>query len=412
MASNAEHPAGATQEAAQQRVPATASRAEVRRDYLDVWLPLQKIPTTWTGGDVATCQEGRTGGQTQQGILDAVNYARDLAGLGPVVMNAVWSAKAQKAALMMQAANRLSHSPDPGWPCWSEEGAEAAGRSNLYLGRTGVPSIGGYLDDPGSNNAAVGHRSWILDPDIVRVGAGSTSRANALWVVDTQWPSSGHTEPVTWPTAGWFPRPLLPSSGRWSLSTAPADPRSLESAVVHVSVDGGPRVSADVEYTSRSRVVYAVPGLDSTVGDRRVEVTISGVELDEAPAADIGYEVRLLDPDEAAPSPTPTTSPSPSPTATPTATTPTADGRVGIRGRARPRATLRSKVPTFDPPSSVVSLQWLSDGKELRGRTGPRLKLRGRDVGHRISLQVTAVHEVDGSTEETVVVSTAKLVRR
>ncbi len=64
------------------------------------------------------------------------------------------NADALAAALMMRAANRLSHSPGPGWPCYSPQGADGAGRSNLFLGRSGASAMLGYVDDDGTSTAS------------------------------------------------------------------------------------------------------------------------------------------------------------------------------------------------------------------------------------------------------------------
>lgn len=58
-----------------------------------------------------------------------------------VVLSGEFTAKAQKAALMMSVNRQLSHSPDSTWICYSAEGAEAAGKSNLYLGVYGPSAI-------------------------------------------------------------------------------------------------------------------------------------------------------------------------------------------------------------------------------------------------------------------------------
>ena len=49
----------------------------------------------------------------------------------------------------------------------------AAGKSNLFLGRSGAGAIAGYMDDPGSGNTAAGHRRWIIDPRQTTMGSGS-----------------------------------------------------------------------------------------------------------------------------------------------------------------------------------------------------------------------------------------------
>jgi hypothetical protein len=105
-----------------------------------------------------------------------------------VQLDDVYSGKAQQAALMMSANGQLSHNPPPSWLCYTAEGAQAAGSSNLYLGRFGPAAITGYVYDAGSGNYAVGHRRWILYPQTQRMGTGDippvggARSSNALWV--------------------------------------------------------------------------------------------------------------------------------------------------------------------------------------------------------------------------------------
>lgn len=110
--------------------------------------------------------------------------------------------KAREAALMMKANNSLSHSPPTSWTCYSANGSDAAGRSNIAFGYSTASVISqGYMQDSGSNNTEVGHRRWILHPFTEKMGIGSTDNTNANWVI-----GSTVTKPtptwVSWPPAG------------------------------------------------------------------------------------------------------------------------------------------------------------------------------------------------------------------
>lgn len=88
-----------------------------------------------------------------------------MAGIPPLLgLDDTYSAKAQAATLMMSVNRKLSHSPDSSWTCYTANGREGAGSSNLYLGVFGPSAISGYIRDPGSGNYFVGHRRWILYP--------------------------------------------------------------------------------------------------------------------------------------------------------------------------------------------------------------------------------------------------------
>ncbi|MBE0699140.1 MAG: CAP domain-containing protein, partial [Anaerolineaceae bacterium] len=159
-------------------------------------------------------------------------------------LNSTYNTKAQAATLMMSKAGALSHTPGTNWPCYTAAGDEAAGNSNLYLGRSGPDAISGYMRDPGSGNSAVGHRRWILLPQTQQMGTGDIpsssgySPANALWVFDSHtWDARPATRNpfVAWPPAGDIPYPVV--FARWSFAYPNAD---FTKAKVSLSKDNSP----------------------------------------------------------------------------------------------------------------------------------------------------------------------------
>lgn len=182
----------------------------------------------WTGNH-ATCNEGTTSAVFRQAIRLRINYFRAMAGVPSIVgLSDEYNRKAQKAALMMSMNNQLNHNPPPTWICYSADGAQAAGSSNLFLGVYSVNAIDGYMYDPGSGNYAVGHRRWILYPQTQLMGSGDIPpvngylAANALWVFD-QFGTRPATreEFVAWPPPGYVPYQVV--FPRWSFAYAEAD---------------------------------------------------------------------------------------------------------------------------------------------------------------------------------------------
>ncbi|MGY2873899.1 uncharacterized protein YkwD [Marmoricola sp. URHA0025 HA25] len=213
----------------------TRSVAAVNAAYWDQYASVQALPIGWLGGSLLGCLAGLTSASTNAATLSAMNYVRSLAGLAPVTESPSLSAGAQQAALMMSANGTLSHEPPSSWKCYSSAGAASAHRSNLALSYPAITAgqiIDLYMDDPGSTNAAVGHRRWVLNPFTTQVGIGSTSTANALTVIGPT--SAGRPNPryVGWPTAGYFPNAIEPD-GRWSLSAGRRN-ISFAKAKIHV----------------------------------------------------------------------------------------------------------------------------------------------------------------------------------
>jgi uncharacterized protein YkwD len=198
----------------------TRSLSAVNAAYWSQYARVQTLSTGWTG-DVSRCSAGASSAASNAATLSAMNYVRSLAGLAPVSLSATLNARAQAAALIMSANGALSHTPPSSWRCYSSAGAAAAGRSNLALSYPSIQSgqiVDLYMDDPGSTNAAVGHRRWMLNPFVTQVGTGSTNTANALTVIGPQSASRPNPRWVGWPTAGYFPNAIEPN-GRWSLSS-------------------------------------------------------------------------------------------------------------------------------------------------------------------------------------------------
>lgn len=271
------------------------SRAAVADAYRNWLRPTMSVRNVWDGSPTP-CRAGRESPAHQAATLRAVNFFRALVGVPPVTLDPDLSSRALEAALVMHANNRLSHTPAASWACWTQRAFDGASHSNLYLGVTGPSAIAGYMVDPGSNNLEAGHRRWIMYAPTTSMGTGSTSLANALWVVGPWSPPDPRRAPAPWPTAGWFPVQLEPD-GRWSLSMSGAnfsrasvtvtgpDGRRLD-VVRHVPVDGA----------GDPTLVWTVRGLDTRAGQptRTYRVDVSGIERPGAPST-YRYHVNLFD---------------------------------------------------------------------------------------------------------------------
>ena len=291
-------------------------RAEVRQAYLTRLVPTQSVSTRWTGS-VDGCRVGTESLGSRRATIQAVNYYRAMVGVGPVSRDTTLDSNALHAALMMDAQNELSHTPAPGWACWTQTGATAAGKSNLYLTSgsfAGAQSIPAYVIDDGASNRPVGHRRLILDDAVSRMGTGSTTQANALWVM----PGSGDPGTdgptwVAWPPAGHVPAPLVTGThpagrprtlGRWSIQTSSDDHLDVDDARVSAQIDG---VALDVTiehrqtlgpgYTPGSVLVWTLRRADgSRFGVFRpidVDVRITGLVLNGRTTSR-AYTVRLF----------------------------------------------------------------------------------------------------------------------
>lgn len=365
----------------------SSDRAEVERGFLEEVVPALDVPVEWTG-NVASCDPGAPSAAAQAATLTTLNYVRELAGVDPVTLDPALSAAAQKAALIMDANDALDHFPPQSWRCWTQEGADAAGSSNLAWGISGAAAILGYMKDDGDGNEVVGHRRWILRPETAVFGSGSTPQANALWVFGED--AAGATVPqwVPWPVDGYFPSPLEPL-GRWSL-TASDDAVSFADAEVTVTGPGGASLPVqehpEQQGFADNTLVWEVSGVTIPRGDDPFTYHVAVTGITGGTATSHEYDVRLFSP----------------PLSLVTAP--------AISGKARVGKTLEVDPGTWTPDPEAFDYQWLRDGAEVEGATGETYRLTRRDKGKKISVSVTARR--DGFADESATTPPTRKVRR
>jgi uncharacterized protein YkwD len=284
----------------------TASRSEVVARWNDTYF--DNTPFSWTG-NVSGCIAGDTPTAFKLAVLRRLNYYRAMAGLpGNLALDLTFSAKAQQAALMMDAADSLSHAPATNWPCYSTEGAEAAGKSNLAYSsfpNRGVSMLDGYITDRGTNNFVAGHRRWILYSRLATVGTGDAPQTNALWVLGAG--TTGAAAPkigVPWPPLGYIPRPLQAPTDRFSYSCPGAN---FGNATIAMRGDIGQAIAARVESRSDNgygdnTLVWSIDtgaspssGWDRGVADTAVTIDIAGI-TNCAAGSTTSYSVTFITP--------------------------------------------------------------------------------------------------------------------
>lgn len=294
--------------AAQAVVVDPQNRDQVTALYRGVYLPQGEVAAGWSG-NVAGCAAGTTTAAYREATIGRVNVYRALAGLpGTVTLAGGAQASGTQAAALMFSANRvLSHSPPSSWTCWTQDGASAAGQSNIALGfnssfAAGPGAVDLYMDDAGVGNEAAGHRRWVLYPPQAQMDSGSIPSqwtANALWVLSGWGARPPTPNGVAWPPRGYVPWPLLPQrSNRWSFSWPGAD---FSRATVSMTRNGVPLAAPSYEAITNGYgdntlvwkpqgVTYAQPTADVTY-----RVTIGGLSGGGAPAS-LSYDVIVFDP--------------------------------------------------------------------------------------------------------------------
>lgn len=285
-----------------------ANRQEVVDFYRTNYLTAVGIPIEWNG-NTTNCVAGTNSTAFAEATVLRVNYFRAMAGLpGDVTLDENWNHKCQEAALMMSAEGRLSHNPGPNWACYSVDGAEAAGKSNLYHGRDGPGAIDGYMDDWGSINYYVGHRRWILYPPQKVMGTGSIPLvggrlgANVLWVIGGFGTRPSQPAWVAWPPGGFVPYQVMPRvSRRWSFSLPGAD--FSGATVTMTAFSTNVPVTLEAQENNKgyadNTLVWIPEGVPTgaPVQDLAYTVTLTNVVVSGLPQS-YTYTVTLIDPDQ------------------------------------------------------------------------------------------------------------------
>jgi len=237
---------------------------------------------SWTPGTME-CDGGAMPREAIDDTLRRITGFRALVGLGPVVDNPGLAAQQQACAVMMYRNGSLSHSPPMGWRCYTAEGAAGAGSSNLALGSgNSADSIDLYVDDSGVDS--LGHRRWVLNGPLGRVGIGFAGNAGCLAVFD----SSGTTERtwISWPPPG--PAPAETTTAWWSFQSTRGSVADATVAMVRVS--DGTDVTGTIHRLpdgyGGSSVAWSPT--ERTVG-QRYRVTVTSGSLGE-----ISYEVEIV----------------------------------------------------------------------------------------------------------------------
>lgn len=284
----------------------TSDRHLVRTFFNSVFNGTAYADPTWTG-DHALCQPGTTSDSFKATVLARINYYRAMAGVpADIAFLNELNTKSQQAALMMSANSALDHFPPASWNCYTADGAEAASRSNLSLGNAGPNAVFSQMRDDGNNNAAAGHRRWILFPKAVSMGTGDVpattglAASNALWVLPDA-ATFASPRPATrdnfvaWPSPGHVPyQNIYP---RWSFSYPGAD---FSNALVSMTLDGN-AVAVTLEPVQNgageNSLVWLPTVDDFTVesADETYNVNVQNVVIDGA-SVDFDYSVTAINP--------------------------------------------------------------------------------------------------------------------
>ncbi|MDA3847181.1 MAG: hypothetical protein PF505_11665 [Vallitaleaceae bacterium] len=259
--------------------------------------------------------------------LLTLNYIRFLAHLDDnVSLLDSWNTIAQHATLVNGVNKELSHNPaQPSGMSSSmyDIGALGARTSNLAWSSYSsslVKDLWRYIDDSSSSNVdSVGHRRWLLNPAMEKVGFGKTSNYSAAKVFGDSynqiWQYDGSYDYVAWPGSGAFPTNAFSDNMPWSISLNDKlydNDRTSEIKVLLQNMDTG---SINEFYQGKSYIGSEHFNVDTTnygvpfnivfrpdgehyIDGQTYKVTISGLYDNDGNETSVTYEVNFFDVDQ------------------------------------------------------------------------------------------------------------------
>lgn len=222
-------------------------------------------------------------------VLDGVRRVtlyRWLAGLPAVTTKVDYGPLTQSCASAL-AAEGIGVRPEitSDFQCYSPQAAEGALSSNITRGPTSpAEAVDDFMIDEGVES--LGHRRWILNPEMGATAFGQRGTYSCMYAVDT----NGSSNPlwVAFPF-GTFPRQAL--LGPWTFAT---DKFSITNAAVAITDSSGGAVA-----TENVRVVPGTFGLPTLAWEvpaaapgNLYTVTISNLLGDET---EVTYPVNVVD---------------------------------------------------------------------------------------------------------------------
>ncbi|MGX1902682.1 CAP and S-layer homology domain-containing protein [Thermolongibacillus altinsuensis] len=190
---------------------------------------------------------GKLNNQIIDDGIKMVNFVRYLAGLpDDIISDDSLNELSQYGAVVTAANGYLSHRPSKPKSmsdAFFELGYKSTSSSNLHMISEGGPTyfsmikgieLGSYLsysvysymsDSDSSNIDRVGHRRWILSPDMQKVGFGLANDQkwfySPMYVFDLSRLESVDWEYTSWPSKGYFPYQFFDPLDAWSIHLNP-----------------------------------------------------------------------------------------------------------------------------------------------------------------------------------------------
>ncbi|MBE6867842.1 MAG: dockerin [Ruminococcus albus] len=183
------------------------TQSEIKEMYQKMYFDLHDVPAY---SEAYSTKKPTYAGKLEQDTLDdgldSVNFCRYLAGLPyDVELDESYNELAQNASLIIYINQMLSHTPTKPSVMSDEVFAlakQGSGDSNIGKGYLNIQAsvVEGYMFDTDKNNISkLGHRRWILNPDMQKTGLGAVYDGTAMYVRDKTRKDKFTGDYICWP---------------------------------------------------------------------------------------------------------------------------------------------------------------------------------------------------------------------
>jgi uncharacterized protein YkwD len=274
----------------------------------------------------------------QDGV-NAVNFYRFLSGLPyDVTSTDALNLQAQYGSVLLASEGNFSHRPPQPADMpkdFYDKGYESTTHADIYASygyddHIVARSIDAYMEDSDQDNLeVVGHRRWILNPPLEKIGIGLAEGVedweySALQVFDKSRTENIDYEYIAYPAQGAFPIEVFKSTSAWSVSINPkkfAEP-SLNKVSVSIKrlrdnkvwnltyknnkvTDKGAFFNVENNYYGTGpAIIFRPDGVGEYRAGDRYEIKIAGLKSIEGSDKPISYSVDFMSAEKYVPSAT------------------------------------------------------------------------------------------------------------
>ena len=251
-------------------------------------------------------------------LTSRLNMLRRLAGLDPVACDAALCGQAQYGAVLI-ASSDFSHTPakpDDMSDDFYNKGYAATMSSNLAMGYDLMTTPDAFLHDTDEYNIEMlGHRRWMLNPALGKVGFGYAVSGKYEYTDVIVFDRSAAVKDydfISWPASGYFPTgEWFSGDAAWSITLNPSKYRVPEKNAVKVTLtekttgrtrifssassDGYFNVNND-GYGVRNCIIFRPEPYVEYKGE--YTVTVTGLKKSNGSSASLSFKVLFFDCDD------------------------------------------------------------------------------------------------------------------